>query len=74
MTAVSRGGRRPLSFKRHRFSAEVIRYAVWLCFRFKASFRDVEALMAQRGIDVTYETIPCWTIRFGPLIARRLKK
>jgi len=65
---------KPLSFKRHRCPADVIRHAVWLYFRFSLSFRDVEELMAQRGIDVTYETIRCWTIKFGPLIARRLKK
>ncbi len=65
---------KPLSFKRHRFPAEVICHAVWLYFRFSLSFRDVEELMSQRGIDVTYETIRCWTIKFGPLIARRLKK
>jgi len=64
----------PLSFKRHRFPGEVIRHAVWLYFRFNLSFRDVEELMAQRGIDVSYETIRCWTIKFGPMIARRLKK
>ena len=63
-----------LSFKRHRFPGEVILHAVWLYFRFNLSFRDVEELMAQRGIDVSYETIRCWTIKFGPLIARRLKK
>ena len=65
---------KPISFKRHRFPADVIRQAVWLYFRFSLSFRDVEELMAQRGIDVSYETIRCWTIKFGPLIARRLKK
>ena len=63
-----------LSFKRHRFPADVIRHAVWLYFRFSLSFRDVEELLAQRGIDVSYETIRCWTIKFGPLIARRLKR
>lgn len=65
---------KPLSFKRHRFPPEVIRHAVWLYFRFGLSFRDVEEMMAQRGIDVSYETIRCWTIKFEPLIARRLKK
>jgi putative transposase len=64
----------PLSFKRHRFPPEMIRHAVWLYFRFSLSFRDVEELLAQRGIEVSYETIRCWTIKFGPLIARRLKK
>lgn len=65
---------RPLSFKRHRFPAEVIRYAVWLYFRFTRSFRDVEELLAQRGIEVSYETIRCWTIKFGPQITRNLKR
>ena len=65
---------RALSFKRHRFPAEVIRYAVWLYFRFTLSFRDVEELLAQGGIEVSYETIRCWTIKFGPQIARNLKR
>ena len=62
-----------LSFKRHRFPADVIVHAVWLYFGFTLSFRDVEEMLAQRGIDVSYETIRCWTIKFGPQIARRLK-
>ena len=61
-----------ISFKRHRFPADVIRHAVWLYFRFSLSFRDVEELMALRGIDVSYETIRCWTVKFGPLIGGRL--
>ena len=65
---------KPISSKRHRFPAEVIRQAVWLYFRFSLSLRDVEELMAARGIDVSYETIRCWTIKFGPQIARRLKR
>ena len=64
---------KPLSFKRHRFSADVICHAVWLYFRFTLSFRDVEELLAQRGIDVSYETVRMWTIKFGPQIARNLK-
>ena len=63
-----------ISFKRHRFPADVIRHAVWLYFRFSLSLRDVEELLAQRGIDVSYETIRCWTIKFGPLIASRLRR
>ncbi len=63
-----------ISFERHRFPADVIRHAVWLYFRFSLSFRDVEALLTQRGIDVSSETIRCWTISFGPMIARRLKQ
>jgi len=65
---------KPISFKRHRFPADVIRQAVCLYFRFSLSFRDVEDLMAARRVDVSYETIRCWTIKFGPLIARRLKR
>jgi putative transposase len=58
---------KPKSFKRHRFPADVIRHPVWLYFRFSLSFRDVEELLAQRGGEVSYETIRCWTIKFGPL-------
>jgi transposase-like protein len=52
----------------------VIRYAVWLYFRFALSFRDVEDLLAQRGIKVSYETIRCWTRKFGQQIARNLRQ
>jgi transposase-like protein len=48
-----------LSFKRHRFPADVIRHAVWRCFRYTLSFRDVDELLAQRGISVSYETARC---------------
>lgn len=65
---------RPLSFKRHRLPADAIQQAVWLFFRFTLSFRDVEELLAQRGIDVSYEAIRCWTIEFDPQIARNLKR
>ena len=62
-----------LSFKRHRFPPDVIRHAVWLYFRFTLSFRDVEELLAQRGISVSYEAVRCWTIKFGPQIAAKLR-
>jgi len=65
---------RPISFKWHRFPPDIIRYGVWLYFRCTLSFRDVEELLAERGIDVSYETIRCWTIKFGPSIARNLKR
>ena len=65
---------RSISFKWRRFPAEVIRHAVWLYFRFTLSLRDVEELLAERGVEVSYETIRCWTIKFGPQIARHLKK
>lgn len=65
---------KPISFKRHRFPAEVIRSAVWLYFRFDVSFRDVEELLAERGIEVSYETIRCWINKFGPAIAANLRR
>ena len=64
----------PISFKRHRFPPEVIRYAVWLYFRFTLSIRDVEELLAERGIEVSREAIRCWAIKFGPLIAANLRR
>jgi putative transposase len=65
---------RAISYKRHRFPAAVIQHAVWLYYRFTMSFRDVEDLLAERGIDVSYETIRCWCRKFGPQIARNLRK
>lgn len=65
---------RRVSFKRHRFPPTVIRYAVWLYFRFTLSFRDVEELLAQRGIEVSYETVRCWTIKFGHQFAANLNR
>ena len=62
---------RHLSYHRHRFPAEVIQYAVWLYFRFPLSFRDVEDLLAQRGIDVSYETVRRWSVKFGLAYARK---
>ena len=61
-------------YRRHRFPREIIRYAVWLYYRFCLSYRDVEDLLAQRGINVSYETIRRWCIRFGPAYANRLRK
>jgi transposase-like protein len=52
----------------------VIQHAVWLSFRFTLSFRDVEEMLAHRGIDVSYETVRCWTLKFGPKIAANLRK
>jgi transposase-like protein len=65
---------RPLSFQRHQFPADVIRHAVWLYMGFTLGFRDVEEMLAARGIDVSGETIRCWTIKFGPQIARNLNR
>ena len=64
----------PISFKRHRFPPDTIRLAVWLYFRFTTSLRDVEEMLAERGIDVTYETIRCWAAKFGPAIAANIRR
>ena len=63
-----------ISYSRHRFPSEIIRYAVWLYFRFPLSYRDVEDLLAERGIDVSYETIRRWALKFGQAFARKLRK
>lgn len=65
---------KPISLKRHRFPADVIRQAVWLYFRFTLSIRDVEELRAQCGVEVSRETVRCWVIKFGPLIAANLRR
>ncbi len=62
------------SYQRHRFPSEIISHAVWLDHRFCLSFREVEELLAKRGISVTYETIRQWCQKFGPAYARKLKK
>ena len=63
-----------ISFARHQFPSDVIRHAVWLYFRFTLSFRDVEDLLAERGLDVSYETVRRWVLKFGPLFARELRR
>ena len=74
-------GRRPVlrwpmevSFARHQFPPDIIRYAVWLYFRFTLRFRDVEDLLAERGLDVSYETVRRWVLKFGPLFAKELRR
>ena len=64
---------RPLSYVGYRFPPEIIQHAIWLYLRFTLSFRDVEELLAERGIDVSHETIRRWVAVFGPIIARRLR-
>ncbi len=58
----------------HRFPPEIISYAVWVYHRFCLSFRDVEDLLAERGIIVSYETIRIWCWKFGPDYTRKLKR
>src|ERR1700756_615694 len=62
-----------LSYRGYRFPAGIIQHAVWLYLRFTLSFRDVEDLLAERGITVSYETIRRWVAHFGPIYARRLR-
>jgi putative transposase len=62
------------TYKRHRFPSEAIRYAVWLYYRFTLSHRDIEDLLAPRGITVTCESIRLWCVKFGAIYSRRLKR
>ena len=62
-----------ISYARYRFPPVIIQHAVWLYFWFPLSYRDVEDLLAERGIDVSYETVRRWALKFGQAYARRLK-
>ena len=61
-------------YRGYRFPAEIISHAVWLYHRFCLSFRDVEDLLAERGVTVSYEAIRLWCLKFGPEYARGLKR
>jgi putative transposase len=61
-------------YKRHRFPAEIISHCVWLYFRFCLSYRDVEELMAERGILLTYEAVRYWCRKFGQAYANQLRR
>src|SRR5689334_12945866 len=63
-----------ISSRCHRFPPVVIKHAVWLYLRFALSYRDVEDLLAERGLDISYETVRSWLLKFGPVIARRLRR
>jgi putative transposase len=60
----------PLSYRRHRFPRPIIQHAIWLYLRLTLSYRDVEELLAERGVDVSYETVRRWVLKFGPAPAR----
>ena len=64
----------PISYRYCHFPPTIIQHSVWLYARFSLSFRDVEDLLAERGIDVSYETVRRWVAKFGPQIARRLRQ
>ena len=59
----------PLCYRRHRFPPEIIQHAIWLYLRFTLSYRDVEELLAERGLDISYETVRRWVLKFGPATA-----
>jgi transposase-like protein len=61
---------KPISYARHRFPPDVIRHAIWLYLRFTLGYRDVEDLLAERGLEVSNETIRRWVLKFGSAIAR----
>jgi putative transposase len=63
-----------ISYRRHRFPPSIIQNAIWLYLRFTLSYRDVEDLLAERGLDISYETVRRWVLKFGPLIARTLRQ
>src|SRR5271155_3918388 len=63
-----------ISYSGYRFAPEIIQHAIWLYYRFTLSFRDVEDLLAERGIIVSYETIRRWVNHFGPRVAADLRK
>jgi putative transposase len=60
-------------YKHHRFPAEIISHCVWLCFHFCLSYRDVEELMAARGVILTYEAVRYWCLKCGQSYAHQLR-
>ena len=62
------------SYAGYRYPAEIISHAVWLYFRFTLSLRDVEELLAARGIGVTYETVRQWALKFGQGFANEIRR
>ncbi len=65
---------RHLSFKRHRYPPDVIRQSIWLYARFTLSLRDIEEMLAERGLDVSHETVRRWFLKFGSAIAANLRR
>jgi putative transposase len=61
-------------YHRHRFPSEIISHCVWLYFRFALSFRDVEEMLAMRGVALTYETVREWCLKFGQTYANGLRR
>ena len=65
---------RKARYHRHRFPPEIISYSIWIYHRFSLSFRDVEDILAERGVEVSYESIRRWCLKFGPGFRKRLKR
>lgn len=63
----------PEHYKHHRFPGDIISYGVWLSYRFPLSYRDVQELLFESGIDVTYEAIRKWCRKFGQAYANELR-
>jgi len=64
----------PALYRRHHLPAEIISHTVWLYFRFALSFRDVEEIMAMRGVTLSYEAIREWSRKFGQIYANELRR
>src|SRR5919202_806084 len=64
----------PVSYARHQFPPVLIQYAVWLYLRFTLSYRDVEEILIERGIELSCETVRRWVLKFGPAFARNLRR
>src|SRR3954469_11527669 len=62
------------SYKGHRYPTEIIEEAVWLYFSFALSYREVEMMLARRGVEVSYETIRQWCFKFGQAYANKLRR
>ena len=62
------------TYKRHRYPPQIISHKIWLYHRFTLSYRDIEEILACRGIDVSYESIRQWCLKFTPTYAKSLRK
>ena len=60
-------------YRCHRFPPVIISHCVWLYYRFSLSFRDIESLMAEKGVVITYESIRLWCLKFGQIFSKKLK-
>jgi putative transposase len=73
-TRPMRGTTAASDYKGHRYPAEITAHAVWLYFRFALNYHDVKELLAERGVEVSYETIRQWCRKFGQIYANELRR